>query len=265
MGNFAGYVSFSNYFVITTVFLLGYLVAGWKNHSPRMRWILGIVATLGSVATLLSFARAGVLALVVCVIILILLAGRKQWRLAFGIVAVGTILVYAVPGVERRIVDGFAKDTNTELEGSRLVLWGRSFEIVREDPVFGVGPGNFREAFRRHVRPDTREMHIKDHAHNDFLYATAVAGIPGLLTLIYVWITALRLLYKGWRNRIVNITVNNGAGIVAALAGSIAFLIVSMFHGVFCDDEVRALLMFLWAVGFSETIPGRDRGGVDRG
>ena len=75
------------------------------------------------------------------------------------------------------------------LDYGRAEAWGDAYEILSEHPVFGVGPGGFRDA----SRTARRERDLR-WAHNGYLQIGAEIGVVGLflyLTL-FAW-TFMRL------------------------------------------------------------------------
>jgi O-antigen ligase len=113
--------------------------------------------------------------------------------------------------------------------------------------MFGVGQGNFKDAYSSHLRPDISESRKHAHAHNDLLNIAAISGIPGAVFSLGMWITVLCYFWKGWRRM-----RNRGSEahfMLAALAGSIVFFVSALFEATFADEEVRQMLMFVWAAG----------------
>ena len=76
------------------------------------------------------------------------------------------------------------EDTEEALD-PRLISWGVAFKIMQTYPMFGVGVGNFMEAFPEFSR--TRP-HV---AHNTFFQFSANCGV--FAGLIYLWFFAVRL------------------------------------------------------------------------
>lgn len=59
----------------------------------------------------------------------------------------------------------------------RLLYWSGTLEMLAENPLYGVGPGNFRQSYLPH-KPDESSEEIRD-PHNLLLDAWASAGILG--------------------------------------------------------------------------------------
>ncbi|MDP8229998.1 MAG: O-antigen ligase family protein [Candidatus Gorgyraea atricola] len=71
----------------------------------------------------------------------------------------------------------------------RLNYWRTAIAIIKDQAIFGVGPGNFQEVFLGHkvgLGTDTR------YAHNIFLHIWSEIGILGLVGVFYLIINFFR-------------------------------------------------------------------------
>jgi O-antigen ligase len=77
----------------------------------------------------------------------------------------------------------------------RFSVWRGSLRMLEKHPVFGVGPGQFREAFGQmdasHDRISGGErnkqtMRFADHAHNVFFQVAAETGLAGFA--VFLWL-----------------------------------------------------------------------------
>src|SRR5207248_5672292 len=74
---------------------------------------------------------------------------------------------------------------------SRLAVSVEGSAIVRDHPLFGTGLGSWLHAFRPYQAPPV-EGGIWDHAHNDYLEATAENGIVGVALMMLFALVVLR-------------------------------------------------------------------------
>ena len=64
----------------------------------------------------------------------------------------------------------------------RLEAWRSSLTLIREYPWFGVGPGNFLDAYRtRYVLPSAWQEFNLEHPHNVYLDHWTRLGLLGVL------------------------------------------------------------------------------------
>lgn len=132
----------------------------------------------------------------------------------------------------------------------RLYIWNQSWQITLNDPITGVGPGNFVPAYSAHLPDDAAPYHYMGHAHNDYLNLSAQTGIPGLLLYLTVWGVIIARLWR--RSRDDSAPAENRALANAALLASLVFCTASMTEAAFADEELRQLITALWALGLSE-------------
>jgi len=91
---------------------------------------------------------------------------------------------------------------NLEKAGSyRMFIWIRSLELVKENPLWGVGLEQLGYAFIDNYSEDMvqywgRVMFV-DRAHNEYLHIAVSTGIPSLLVYLTFLFMVLR---DGWRN-----------------------------------------------------------------
>jgi len=112
-----------------------------------------------------------------------------KWGIAGVVVFLGFFLLAAFSG-------GFDRAVLTEAPKSlqyRLEYWTATWDVIQENPLWGTGPGNFREHYLKFKLPGSSEE-IAD-PHNLFLDVWANAGITafaGLLVILslacYHWV-----------------------------------------------------------------------------
>jgi O-antigen ligase len=90
-------------------------------------------------------------------------------------------------GVFELFHDGL--DAHSTALRTRIGLWRRTLSMVRDHPLFGVGPGNWPVEFPLYAEPDAAREGVLSatlaprQAHNDTLERAAETGVPGLLAL----------------------------------------------------------------------------------
>ncbi len=77
--------------------------------------------------------------------------------------------------------------------GTRFVLWGTALEMLQDQPLTGVGLGNYKNRYLEfrtvyHRQPDALVQGLRTgtaaQAHNDFLQLIAELGMPGIIALL---------------------------------------------------------------------------------
>jgi O-antigen ligase len=247
-GTFSNALTYANYYVTAACFLLGLGLAGGRPWGPR-RWLQIVTGVLALTAVVLTMRRGAILAgLVTLALFALIRRAGARWAVVGLVIGLLAVLLM-VPQYRDRFGTQTFADQSSEYQGSRLYIWRHSLEIVGEHPVFGVGQGNFRYAYAAKLPPETSDNRKLTHAHNDLLNLAAVAGIPGALFFAGIWLAVLYYLWRGYRNQ--SWSDRNQAICLGSFLGSIAFLLSSMTEATFADEEVRQLLMFIWAIGLA--------------
>jgi len=254
-GTFSTRLTFGNYYGTAAMFLIGYVAISGRGVSSRMRWVYVAIAIIALIGTLLTFSRGPILAAVASLVVLALLMGRRYWLPVIISIAAMGILAMTVPGISDRFRGGAVNDLNPDYEGGRLFIWNNSLKIIEDNPVFGVGQGNFYDVYKSMLRPDIPEYRQLTHAHNDILNVAAIGGLPDLVFFLAMWAAVLSLFWRGLR--ISDLSEMDRRLSMAAFLGSVMFFLTSMIEATFADEEVRQLLMFVWAVGLSVWYKGR--------
>ena len=81
----------------------------------------------------------------------------------------------------------------------RVDLWTKTARMIGDQPIVGVGLGNFQSVFERTYNPAINDDGRRGgHAHNLWLQYTAELGVPGGLIYVGLWGA---LLYQTWKRR----------------------------------------------------------------
>ena len=111
----------------------------------------------------------------------------------------------------------------------RLSYWRAAVAVIKDNPLFGVGPGNFQEVFLKYkvgLSTDTR------YAHNILLHTWAETGMLGLIAIFYLFIHFFKKLKIQPQNRFV-------------FLGGLAFLMHNMIDNSYFIPETG---VFLWVL-----------------
>lgn len=147
-----------------------------------------------------------------------------------------------MPTAGRNIRSLFSHDAHTSAHRSRLVLWDVAVSIARENPLAGVGPGNYRRAFERHHPEKLDGEGSWGNAHNLYLHQLAERGSIGLFVL-------LGLFAALWTGALKAERLRRDAWSLWALAGTAAFLVMNMTEVAWQTEQVATLFLFSWLLG----------------
>lgn len=183
-GPYAHPNSFASYLVLGLPGLIGSIILCHRSQTTKWQTVLtAVCAVVGLSALWLTHSRGAILALAAAGVGLAAFVFRRQLH-AYALTAlVGLLLLLALAyGVGRSglLTTGMGKSGNTIAQ--RLEYWRTTWQMIRERPWLGVGPGNFSENYTRWM-PDNAEEKIKD-PHNFVLEIWATCGVFALLALL---------------------------------------------------------------------------------
>ncbi|MFA7208673.1 MAG: O-antigen ligase family protein [Parcubacteria group bacterium] len=175
-------------------FYLGLLVPlaiGLMLRQKRRRWLA--ISALGVIflADILTFSRGGYLGLVAGLIFMGILSWQrinKPSKIAVGVILGLSLLVLAIPSpVSQRFFSSFnLKEGSNQ---GRLAMWHKAAEVIAENPLAGVGIGNYP----LEVKP-TAVYRDPIYAHNTYLDIAVETGVLNAL----VWIGILGATFRGF-------------------------------------------------------------------
>lgn len=218
----------------------------------KRRWIYAAIGTLLVVGVVASATRTAVGALVIALIVFAL-AHSLRATLAIAVVVLCIGLVMLSPrttlgrGV-RQLADAASRRDYQQLFSERMLPFLAAFEMARDHPLAGVGPGCFKYHYMpyrvalnaRYPAEWTRGYPMNwGEVHNDHLQVAAESGLPG-----YALYLAAIAIAAGWRTK-------RGAGsptraqFARAMRWPLAALVLTISVGQFPLELAAPRLMLL--------------------
>lgn len=195
----------------------------WKSIDRRWWWAVGVMAT----ALTLTVSFGGYLAVGVGALVLLLRwPDQRQRRRAMFILGAAAVIGLAVLTRTPYLAEKF----NTTDRSSSLVrtqIWRTSVEMIKDHPVFGVGPNAYEPVYRKTI-PELYWPPLEwlvAQPHNLWLALWLETGVLGLVVFLAFLVMWSRSLWPRWRR-------GEAAGIVA-----IASMSTLIIHG-FVDTPI---------------------------
>lgn len=186
---------------------------------------------------------------------------RKAIRLIIIVVVVGFFIVVSGIILYSRLgnAEVFKKQTywisDYKYGGSsveRIDIWQNTLKMIIDNPVTGVGQGNWRITFPAYgltdLRSETGEIFFQ-RPHNDFLWVWAENGIMGIVFFLSLFVLAYYYLF---RVIIRSPQIELKYLALAMIFGLSAYLIISFFSFPKERIEHQIYLHLIFAVGISE-------------
>ena len=103
----------------------------------------------------------------------------------------------------------------------RLALWSRTLEIIADQPIMGIGAGNWRIAYPAYAKGDMIEpTQVPHRPHNDFLSVWSETGTVGLAAYFWlIWVAFREGTRALQRDRLLGTSLL--CGLVAVLCNSL--------------------------------------------
>lgn len=237
--------------------------------SPLIRTGLSLNFLLSAGVVVLTNSRVGWLGLsvlfIACLLVFAILAIRgiikknllaKLW-LAFILFAIAmavpvSILLTKNPAVaeatSQRLKSfiNFSSDRNIHSESiaERLQIWSNSIQLIKENPLTGVGAGNWKFRYAEKGLPERaqRGSVVFLQPHNDFLWVLSETGVIGGLAFILLFASAILAAIISFSCRGKSSGKNIAIGI-ALFTGVCLYAV----HSSFDFPKERPLILFAFA------------------
>lgn len=243
----------------TSAALLVSLLASLRIvQSKQKPWsYLGIAAIVLSTIVIILLRTRGVWIASIMASIVLLLGTRvfrpadlktsvvpvKYIGIGFAVLVIGIIAVISQPKVEEAIFDSANVDF-------RLTYWDHSIQMFEEEPITGVGAGQWKFHFPKYGLENTNTRVSNGETavvrpHNDYLWILSENGIMGLLLYVGFW--GWTILIGVQRLRVTEGT-DQRMRLISALSILTAFLTYAL--GEFPIERVDIAIPVFLAAGF---------------
>ncbi len=158
---------------------------------PVLRLLTTIAVPLCVFAVFLTLSRGGLVALGASLLAAVFMAGRRRRGVVLGVAVAAVVAAVVYFGAFASVE---ARDRILDVEGGtgRTDIWTVGWRMVEDQPLRGVGAGNFPIASIHYLlEPGTllRDDFIVDNpkvAHNTYLNVLAELGVVGLALFLAV-------------------------------------------------------------------------------
>jgi len=203
-------------------------------HKRKAIFIVpGAIVTL---ALLLTFTRSAWLGWLSALFVL-MIALRPRWTL-FAVPALVIAFALLPMSIFSRAVSSFDTTQASNLDRIRMLQAG--VEMVRDYPLFGVGPANVKQVYPMYRRADAPRFR-PPHLHNNVMQIWAERGILALAAYLLLLALFVRECVRAW----------NGPSRMWAEVGiavTVAMTVAGLFEFNFGDTEPFLLLMDMFAL-----------------
>ncbi|HBO16622.1 MAG: hypothetical protein UR69_C0002G0035 [Candidatus Moranbacteria bacterium GW2011_GWE2_35_2-] len=192
------------------------------------------ISILILIANFLSFSRGGYLGFLSGLLFFLILISTKKMekfqnlKYYVGIFSTLLLLIIFIPNpINQRFLSSF--NINEGSNSERIQIWSQALHIIKENPFFGVGIGNYSSATN-----SNSDYRTPIYAHNTYLDIAVETGIISAI----IWITLiLWSIIKLARNKSNILFFGFSAGIIA-------FSVHSFFDTAIFSVHILPVLIF---------------------
>ncbi|MBO1927648.1 O-antigen ligase family protein [Thiomicrorhabdus sp. 6S2-11] len=255
---FIGHVLYSPIVAFAAYMMLSRLILGWKELKTWQRISLVLFSTTIIINLFFTHGRTGMVALLGLLFVVFLLrfpkAKFKAITLSLALTTVIPLIAYSTLDDFKQRVD-IGKDDITHLFennnaetslGHRLISWYASIEIIKENPVLGVGIGDFAKEYEKIMSTQNVKYWSTSNPHNQYLFTFTTSGIIGLLSLVGIYLTIGYLTYQDYKTTPKNELNPIKVGLL------ILFLIIPLAESYLWRSNTSLLLILFSAFLFKK-------------
>lgn len=189
----------TNFFVVSFPLLLSFILVKNKFSDRKKEYLLLIYLIIG---LLITMSRSAIIAIIFSTAIIFFLLRRKRfYQLMLSVTGIVLIFLFYPPLNELlttflRIESGFS---------ARDFLWQMSVDMIKDNPVFGLGPGVYKYEMLNYFPYMLDDwwgrfiIYLRDItggdnlSHNFFLTLFTEMGILGILTAVFLPVVFIRI------------------------------------------------------------------------
>lgn len=190
-----------------------------KTFSRQVKIVILISMLCGLAAAVMSQARGVWLVFPIYVLVAVYYAvsdnriSKKNIAMFLVIVvllsmftSIGDLIKQRTETAISEVTRFYVEDKYASSVGARLAMWDIAFDVWKERPLLGIGPGNFdNEIMSLQAQGEYVGMEVHNSVHNIFIQALVDLGIVGFLAVLFVLFVPLKLYYtsksgnaEGW-------------------------------------------------------------------
>jgi O-antigen ligase len=213
----------------------------------RKRPILWAGAALTTLSLVLTFTRSVWIGWAGAVFILLIARKPRAFLVAAPLLVL--FIAFSPLSVFSRMVSTFDVKQSSNLD--RIRMFEAGVEIIKDYPVWGVGPANIKEVYPLYKKHDAPRFRIA-HLHNNFVQVWAERGVVALAAYLMLLALFFRECARAWRG-----PQRVWAAVGVAVATSLT--IAGFFEFNLGDTEVLLTLLDLFALVIAMMESGVER------
>jgi len=230
--------------------------------SSRFLVIFAIIAALMTVT--LSGSRGSYVGLIVTAFFSIMFFSKPRWMAASLLITIMTVFLFyqnsntVKKGVDKAIFevqqyinteDHINSESSRSSAGIRLEMFRTGFLIIKDNPMTGIGPGNYNRAIKKYINEKKvyGAVGFYTNPHNTFIEVATAKGIIGLITVLLLFYYPVYIYIRDYK------TYKS-----TAILGLIHIIAISTFsltdHSIIVKNNYASILLLGIAIFLSNHI-----------
>jgi len=243
--------------------LIGSLSGDRVHSNDRLRVIVGAVALIAFLLTVVALVSTFVLgawiASFVGALLVFLTRLKAGWWL---LIVLAVVFVGGLTVGRSHLAHGFSS-AHGVTAAQRLRIWRSSLRMIRDHPIVGVGPDNFRHYYTpRHqsqhecppglgyMEPAAWREPCLSHPHNVFLDFWLSTGVVGLVAFGWLQVVFWRIV---WRSR--SLLARDLLPLLGAAGAMLAGLVHGLVDNSYFLVDLSAITWVLFAIASLASAP----------
>lgn len=183
-----------SYFTLFLNFAILILIRYFSENQYNKKILTGLILFFFLIIFLLS-SKIGIMTAIISAIYFIHTVTRKvNLILKFSIILIFSMVIgiliskysYRFSGIKHTFESVQEQNMNVQNIIARLNIWKSSIQIIKENPILGVGTGDVKDELKKEYihRNFTSGIEMEYNSHNQYLEMWAANGLPGILMLL---------------------------------------------------------------------------------
>jgi O-antigen ligase len=235
-----------------TIYILAYYVLFSSQLNQREKIIYSIFIITMSINMFITGGRAGQVVYFIMIVLLVFQYFNKYLLKAFlfSSILLPLLFFFAYSNSEifkERVnmavynINNYENNQNTSV-GERLTFAVNSWKIIKENPIIGVGTGDFKSEYENINAIYTPHVPNASHPHNMYILELVQFGILGLISLLSILFFQIKSAIKS-----NNILIKN-----LGLALPILFGIIMLSDSYLLGHYTTMLFIFFSAILYKD-------------
>ncbi len=226
--------------VSLSAFMLNAINDYEKNKKDVLIFSVSFILAIGGL--LFTFTRGSWIAAFSGILISAFLTNKRA-MIAFVIAAAVAGFLMKDTSFMQRLKSSFNTNKGTSA-GERVLMWKSGINIIKDNPITGIGTGNLGKVYEKYRNPESFEKE-QGHLHNNIIQLGVINGIPGIV----LYLALFGILLFSAAGKFASYSGAGKAAAAASVSVIAAFFINGFFEYNLFSSQVALLFWFITGTG----------------